>query len=372
VDVEVIAVQPHAHNLARRIEASATLPDGTVRRLIAIGDWDFRWQDVYRYARPLVLPRGTTIAMRFTYDNSAANPRNPHRPPQRVVWGQNTSDEMGDLWIQMMPRRAADLAALSADVERKRLAEDLAGYTKVLEGEPLNPLRHDTVAMLHLQAGDTARAIAHLRESLRLNPGSAPTHYNLGIALSRERRLSDALAAFEEAVRIDPDYAEAHNNLGAMLHVAGRLDEAAAHYRRAAALRPDNADAHSNLGRVLTLTGADAAAVEAFRRALALRADHVSALSGLSWVLATTPAGDLRQPSEAVTLGERAAAMTGNADPVVLDALAAAYAAAGRFDRAVPAARLAHEAATRAGLTALADDIVARLALYEGHQPYRR
>ena len=53
---------------------------------------------------PIALPRGTTISMRFTYDNSAANPRNPHRPPARVVWGQNTSNEMGDLWIQVVPR----------------------------------------------------------------------------------------------------------------------------------------------------------------------------------------------------------------------------------------------------------------------------
>ena len=61
VDVEVLAVQPHAHNLARRMEADAALPDGTTRWLIAIDDWDFRWQDVYRYATPFVLPKGTTI-----------------------------------------------------------------------------------------------------------------------------------------------------------------------------------------------------------------------------------------------------------------------------------------------------------------------
>jgi hypothetical protein len=87
VDVELLAIQPHAHNLARRMEASATLPDGAVRPLIAIADWDFRWQDVYRYVAPIALPKGTTIAMRYAYDNSAANVRNPHRPPRASVWG---------------------------------------------------------------------------------------------------------------------------------------------------------------------------------------------------------------------------------------------------------------------------------------------
>src|SRR4029079_16670986 len=136
VDVEVLAVQPHAHNLARMMEAAAALPDGTARQLIAIKDWDFRWQDVYRYTRSFTLPKGTTISMRFTYDNSAGNPRNPSRPPRPVVWGQNTTDEMGDLWIQVVPRSAADLMTLNEDINRKTGAEDLAAYTRVLNADP--------------------------------------------------------------------------------------------------------------------------------------------------------------------------------------------------------------------------------------------
>src|SRR4051812_18526375 len=69
VDVQVLAVQPHAHNLARRMEAKAQLPDGSIRWLIGIDDWDFRWQDVYRYAAPFELPKGATISIRYTYDN---------------------------------------------------------------------------------------------------------------------------------------------------------------------------------------------------------------------------------------------------------------------------------------------------------------
>src|SRR5205809_3125190 len=126
VDVEVIAIQPHAHNLARRMTATATLPDGSRRWLISIADWDFRWQEVYRYERSIALPKGTTIAMEYVYDNSADNIRNPRHPPGRVVWGQNTTDEMGDLWVQMVPRTAGDSPSLNADVQRKRSSEDVA------------------------------------------------------------------------------------------------------------------------------------------------------------------------------------------------------------------------------------------------------
>jgi hypothetical protein len=96
-DVDVHAVQPHAHYRAREIRGFAKLPDGTTKWLIHIKDWDFRWQHVYRLVTPLRLPRGTTVAMQFTYDNSPANARNPERPPTRARWGQRSRDEMGDL-----------------------------------------------------------------------------------------------------------------------------------------------------------------------------------------------------------------------------------------------------------------------------------
>ena len=57
VDVEVQAVQPHAHYRAREVTGVATLPDGTTKWLIYIKDWDFRWQHVYRYVTPFALPQ---------------------------------------------------------------------------------------------------------------------------------------------------------------------------------------------------------------------------------------------------------------------------------------------------------------------------
>jgi Flp pilus assembly protein TadD len=370
VDVDVLAIQPHAHNLARIMEADAILPDGGTRPLISIRDWDFRWQDVYRYVNPFVLPKGTTIAMRYVYDNSAANPRNPFQPPRRVVWGQNTMDEMGDLWIQVVPRTAADLTTLNADIRRKTHAEDLAAYSKLLEADPANPLRHDAVAMLHLQDGRTADAVAHFRESLRLNPDSAPTRYNLGLTLSMQRAFAEALGEFEHAVRLDPEYAEAHNNLGALLHLAGRLDDAGVHYRRASELRPENAEAHNNLGRLLTLQGKEADAVEPFRRALALQPDAPSPLVGLAWIRATAPDAGVRNPEEAVRLAERAAASSKRRDAAVLDTLAAAYAALGRFDQAMATAREAMQVAESAGMEALRVQIGERLKLYEQRTAY--
>ena len=370
VDVEVLAIQPHAHNLARRMEASARRPDGSIEPLISIADWDFRWQDVYRYVQPIALPAGTTLSMEFTYDNSPANVRNPFTPPRRVVWGQNTSDEMGDLWIQLVARRPQDFAALNADVNRKKRVEDLAAYTKLLRDDPKNPLRHDAVAMLHLEAGETREAIARFRESLTLNPLSAPTHYNLGLALAAEQRFDEAAAAFRETLRLDPSHADAHNNAGAMLQVQGDLEQAAVHYRRAVELRPDNAEAHANLGRALTAMGQPGGAENSFRRALALRPDWPNALSGLAWALATASDSGSRS-GEAIGLAEQAASLTGRRDPSVLDVLAAAYAAAGEFDRAAATASQARELAAAMGALTLAGQIRLRLERYQRRLPFR-
>jgi Flp pilus assembly protein TadD len=270
--------------------------------------------------------------------------------------------------------RAADLMALTDDVERKKRAEDLAGYSKLLDADPANPLRHDQVAMIHLGSGKVDLAVGHLRDSLRLNPESAPTHYNFGIALSLQRRFDEALAEFREAIRLDPSHADAHNNAGAMLHVAGRLDEAETHYRRAVAIQPDNADARSNLGRLLAATGRDRFAAEQFRAAVGLRPDHVSALAGLGWVLATTRVPDLGTPDEAVRAAEMAVTLTQGGDPAALDALAAAYAASGDFDRAVATVEKALMAAYRTGGSSepTVDPVRGRLDLYRRRQPFLR
>ena len=109
-DVDVLAIQPHAHYRAREIRGTATFTDGTTRLLMHIKDWDFRWQHVYREIEPIRLPKGTRLSMDYTYDNSADNIRNPQLPPARVFWGQRSRDEMGDLWFQLLAHNLDDRA----------------------------------------------------------------------------------------------------------------------------------------------------------------------------------------------------------------------------------------------------------------------
>lgn len=109
-DMHALSVAAHAHYLGKDIRADATLPDGSVRPLLWIQDWDFNWQDRYDYKEPVLLPRGTRIDVAITYDNSAGNPRNPCNPPRRVRWGVQSFDEMGSVNFMMLPLNPPDPA----------------------------------------------------------------------------------------------------------------------------------------------------------------------------------------------------------------------------------------------------------------------
>ena len=271
VDVDVHAVQPHAHTRAREIRVTATQPDGTIRWLNYIRDWDFRWQHMYRFVEPLALPKGTVLAMRFTYDNSANNPRNPSRPPGRVRYGWETADEMGETYIQVLTRSEEERAALDRSFQQKAIADDIVGYEGLIQRNAPNAAAlHDDVAFLYLELGRQEDAIAHFEASVRVRPGAAFSHFNLATALMVAGRVEQAIPSYQEAVRLDADYAVAHNQLGRALERLGRTDEALVHYREALRAAPQLAGAHNNVGLVLLRRGEIEEAIARFREAIAI------------------------------------------------------------------------------------------------------
>lgn len=332
-DLTLLAMQPHAHHRATDIVAMATLPDGTKRSLIHIAQWDFRWQHVYRYETPLTLPRGTTLSMQYTFDNSAANVRNPEQPPARVLWGQRSKDEMGDLWFQVLPANDRDRDAFNQQVRAKMLAEDIVGYETMLIGNPRDAELHDDVAVLYLGTNRPADAVRHFAAAAQIKPEAAASHFNLATALS----------------------------------VASRLPEAIGEYRRALEIRPDYVNAHNNLGSVLASMGDRVQAIHHLREAVRLDPRQVQAMTNLAWQLSVSDTSTAANRAEAVSVAERATALTSRREQYGLDVLGAAYAAVGDFARATAAAR---DALTLDPSSALAPAIQRRLVLYSQGKPY--
>jgi Tfp pilus assembly protein PilF len=404
VDVRIEAIQPHSHYRAREVKAWAVLPDATTRTLIAIPHWDFAWQDVYRVKDPFWLPAGTRLFTSYLFDNSAQNAVNPEVPPARALWGFRTSDEMGDVWIQVMTRTDADRARLVADFRRKATAEDIVGRETQLRIDADNVALHDDAAVLYTELGDHAQALRHFEQTVRVRPESPAAHFNAGTALEALGRFDEAAGAYERAVARGPDYGPARVNLGNMRLRQGRIADAAHEYREAVRVQPDNADAQNNLGRVLVAAGTPRDAlphlqdalrlrpgyVEAhfnlgealtragdvrtgitqYREALRLRRDWPPALLALGWVLSSHPDASVRRPAEAIDLATRAVGLSGQTDAHALDVLASAYASAGRFTQAMTAAALAVDLLSQSGAPDEARSVESRLALYRDHRPY--
>jgi tetratricopeptide (TPR) repeat protein len=301
VDVQLQALQPHAHDYTRRLEAEARLPDGTVKRLLQIKRWESRWQRAYHYETPIALPRGTTIVTRYSFGNPSRPGEGAGRPPAHVRFGPGIGDAIGDLWLQLVAATDEDHAALERATDAKMLADDIAGYETLVETLPLDPSLYDDLAYLCLEAGRTDDAAAYLTSSLELNPRSAAAHTRLGTVMLQRDQVSEAVQHFEEALRIDARHAEAHYQMGS----------------------------------VNWLRGENQAAATRFARALALAPNYPRALMDLSWIRSSAAEVILRNPAEALRLASRAVELTRGVDPAALDALAAAQAASGKFELAV-------------------------------------
>lgn len=315
VNVDVLAIYPHAHYLGKLIEAWATLPDGTRRWLIRIPDWDINWQAVYEYRHPIPLPKGTRVAMRITYDNSASNPRNPNNPPERVRTGNRAEDEMGHVWLQVLAKNVLAEDATESQQDARLILQE-AVMRRRLEKYPADFVAHYNLGAVLQLRGKFAEAISCYRDALSVEPSNATARNSLAAALLMDGRIPDAIRQLRKALGLDPSYANAHYNLARALAVSGDLDGAAAEYgiflkqkpddpaaqaglgsiyymqrrypealpyfREAARLNPNDADIETNLGTVLAITGDLPGAIEAFEQALRIDPNQQSARANLA------------------------------------------------------------------------------------------
>jgi tetratricopeptide (TPR) repeat protein len=263
-----------------------------------------------------------------------------------------------------------DPGAIGAGISpRARYATYTALWAAVFVASQMVTANATTLARadLLLTDGRLDEAIGQYRELTENDPSRFEGHNKLGYVLMRTGRSQEALTSIRRALELEPKNAEAHNNLGLALMQVGRPPEAIESLRRAAELNPQYAEARYNLGHALIAAGQPADASTQFRAALQVKPDWTPALASLAWLEATEPAG-VRNPDDALRLALRAADLTGHRDPQVLDVLAAAYAAAGRFAEATATAESAIPLAARS-TPELAGQIGERLKVYRAGQP---
>jgi len=275
LDVDLMAIYPHAHYLGNDIQALAALPNGSKKTLIHIPQWNLNWQAVYRYARPVRLPKGTTISLRYAYDNSDENPMNPNHPPVRVRGGNRSTDEMCHLWLQLLPvnfdpaqvdpRRVLQEALARHNVEknpgdfeahynlaamlqaRNNLEGAIAEYGAAVKLRPRDATGNNAMGAALVAAGHPEQAANYLEAALEARPDYFEAHYNLGFALAQQEDFAGASQQFQRAFELQPHDASVEANLGAALAQMGRYPEAKSHFEHALQLDPHQPIARENL-----------------------------------------------------------------------------------------------------------------------------
>ena len=283
LDVYVLAVYPHAHYLGKLMEGYATLPDGTRKWIVRIPSWDLGWQGVFRLKEPMLLPRGTVVSMRYHYDNSADNPRNPNNPPREVKGGNRSTDEMGHLWLQVLPAAAGDQrAALQEGLVRQRLEKYPDDFTANYDlGETL------------LGKGDAAGAIPYFETAAKSNPASPVAATELGVARFSAGKLPEAEESFKTALVLDANYTDARFDLASVQAARGEWDGAIAGFQRVLEERPDDTKARRHMGDALYLwadelakSGSPEEALQRYRASLEFRAPDADVHTKMALMLA--------------------------------------------------------------------------------------
>jgi len=285
-----------------------------------------------------------------------------------------------------------------------RLGESVSCYEESLRLDPTNAETHLDLGAVLIQQDKPAEAVPHFEAALRAKPDYPDALANLGLALAKQGKIDEGIAKLRQALKLKPD-ATACVNLAGLLLKQGKQDEAEAEYRHAIALDPGAVEARNNLGAILAAKGALEEAAVHLEEATRLRPEYVKAQAGLAevlmrlgrakegivhlrkvvelapdspvyacrlaWLLATSRDEAVRDPAEAIRLAQRVWEKSGRKDPVSLDVLGAAQAAAGRYEEAVETAAQAAKLARSADKAPLADMIEKHAETYRAKHDLR-
>ncbi len=100
-DAELVNLMPHMHLRGKDFIYKAVYPTGETSTLLSVPKYDFNWQLVYMFEKPVVMPKGTRIECTAHFDNSVNNPANPDATKE-VKWGDQSWEEMMIGWFDVI------------------------------------------------------------------------------------------------------------------------------------------------------------------------------------------------------------------------------------------------------------------------------
>lgn len=211
------------------------------------------------------------------------------------------------LYLEVLAHDALNAAAMFRvaviDLQEGAPADAIARLQRAIDIEPGQRRYREALAQAYATAQRHAEAAQICRDLLAEDASSSDLWFALGSALQAQGAFDEAAGAWRAVVDREPQRADALNNLGNCLRLLGESTQAEAAYRRALTVQPDDANALTNLGTLLHAEGRDEEALVSLRAALAAAPDSSTPMINLGMLLT-----HLGQPDEAASVLERAVA----------------------------------------------------------------
>jgi tetratricopeptide (TPR) repeat protein len=247
-----------------------------------------------------------------------------------------------------------------------RFIEAKLHYENAIRIDPKYSFKaRNNLGYIFLQEGKPDESAACFTELLKQEPNLLNANFGLAMALSMQGKYDEAVGYFKKVLELDPEFPNVRSKMGAVLLMAKRPDEAVACLNEALKNSDDKMEVYVNLAIAYSQLGDFKQSIQNRNKAAALQSNNPEVLNNLAWLLATSGDISMQDADNAVKYAERACKLTGNKNTGFLDTLAAAYAAAGRFDDAKATAERAIKDAKTAGQEELVREIEGRLQLYQ-------
>jgi tetratricopeptide (TPR) repeat protein len=253
--------------------------------------------------------------------------------------------------------------------DQKDLVGAIAAYKKAIGIDPKYAFAYFNLGIALREQNDLPGAILAFKKAIEIDPDYAFAYYYLGNVLRMQNDMPGAISAYKKATELNPKFVSAYNNLGAALRDQRDFQGAIGAFNKAIELNPTLSLAHENLGMTLHRQGNFSEAGKAYLKAIHEDKANRRAYNAIAWLLATCPDDKFRDGKRAVLYATEACRLTDWKAGSYFNTLAAAYAEAGQFEKAIEYQTQALK--DRAYADNSGESARQRLTLYRNNKPYR-
>ena len=269
-----------------------------------------------------------------------------------------------DGWLYLVGKRDGTAGYASSDWVVP-FADALLYYSRLIRENPRDVDAYTHRAFVWKTKKEYDIALEDYNDLLRISPDAA-AFASRGVIWDLKKRYDQALADFDEAIRLDPTDALLHYDRGVAYLHKHKDDKALEDFSETIRLDERFSAAYLERGLVWSIKKEYGKALADYEAAIRLNG---SGSSEAAWLLATCPLDSIRDGKRAVELAKKACVESDPPNHFDFDALGAAYAEAGDFEKAREAEAKAIELAAKNA--AATKELKNRLALFTARKPYR-